>query len=289
MTNILITGSDGQVGSELKVLEPDFKKYNFFFTDLKELDITEHKLVEKYILKNRINVIINCAAFTAVDLAETKSKKANEINNRAVRNIANLAKDHKIKLIHISTDYVFDGKSSKPYVETDTPNPGSVYGKTKLDGELAMQQINPLNSIIIRTSWLYSKFGNNFVKTMLHLAETKDKISLVADQIGSPTYAADLAKAILNILPQINNETVELFHYSNHGVCSWYDFGKAIFDLKEISIIVNPIESAMYPTPAQRPFYSVLDKSRIKDAFQLEVPLWKDSLISCLKTLKNEI
>ena len=289
MTNILITGSDGQVGSELKVLEPDFKKYNFFFTDLKELDITKHKLVEKYILKNKINVIINCAAFTAVDLAETKSKKANQINNRAVRNIANLAKDNKIKLIHISTDYVFDGKSSKPYVETDTPNPESVYGKTKLDGELAMQQINPLNSIIIRTSWLYSKFGNNFVKTMLRLAETKDKISLIADQIGSPTYAADLAKAILNILPQINNETVELFHYSNHGVCGWYDFGKAIFDLEEISIIVNPIESAMYPTPAQRPFYSVLDKSRIKDAFQLEVPLWKDSLISCLKTLKNEI
>ena len=287
MINILITGSDGQVGSELKVLEPDFKKYNFFFTDLKELDITEHKLVEKYILKNRINVIINCAAFTAVDLAETKSKKANEINNRAVRNIANLAKDHKIKLIHISTDYVFDGKSSKPYVETDTPNPGSVYGKTKLDGELAMQQINPLNSIIIRTSWLYSKFGNNFVKTMLRLAETKDKISVVADQIGSPTNAADLAKAILNILPQINNETVELFHYSNQGVCSWYDFGKAIFDLEEISIIVNPIESAKYPTPAQRPFYSVLEKSRIKDAFQLEVPLWKDSLKSCLKTLKN--
>ena len=170
----------------------------------------------------------------------------------AVANFAQIAKDKNIKLIHISTDYVFDGTNHKPYVETDTPNPQSVYGQTKLDGELAMQQINPANSIIIRTSWVYSKFGNNFVKTMLRLAETRDEISVVADQIGSPTNAADLAEAILNILPQISNETVELFHYSNEGVCSWYDFAKAIFEIKEISIKVNPIEKYSIPDACRK-------------------------------------
>ena len=195
-------------------------------------------------------------------------------------NFAQIAKDKNIKLIHISTDYVFDGTNHKPYVETDTPNPQSVYGKTKLDGELAMQQINPANSIIIRTSWVYSKFGNNFVKTMLRLAETRDEISVVADQIGSPTNAADLAEAILNILPQVSNETVELFHYSNEGVCSWYDFAKAIFEIKKF--YYTPIRSTQYPTPAERPYYSVLNKSKIKEVYGIEIPYWTDSL----KTLK---
>ena len=194
-----------------------------------------------------------------------------------------MAKDKNIKLIHVSTDYVFDGTNHKPYVESDVPNPQSVYGQTKLDGELAMQQINPANSIIIRTSWVYSKFGNNFVKTMLRLAETRDEISVVADQIGSPTNAADLAETILSILPQVSNETVELFHYSNEGVCSWYDFAKAIFDIKSIDIEVNAIESTEYPTAAERPFYSVLNKERIKEVFQIEIPFWKDSIIKNLK------
>ena len=175
---------------------------------------------------------------------------------------------------------MFDGTNHKPYVETDTPNPQSVYGKTKLDGELAMQQINPANSIIIRTSWVYSKFGNNFVKTMLRLAEKRDEVSIVSDQIGSPTNAADLAKAILNILPQISCENVELFHYSNEGICSWYDFAKAIFEIKEVSIKVKPIESKQYSTPAERPFYSVLNKSKIQREYNIEVPYWKCSLFN---------
>jgi dTDP-4-dehydrorhamnose reductase len=174
---------------------------------------------------------------------------------------------------------VFDGKNYKPYVETDTPSPRSVYGQTKLDGELAMQHINPENSIIIRTSWVYSKFGNNFVKTMLRLAETRNEISVVADQIGSPTNAGDLAKAILKILPKIKNETVEVFHYSNEGVCSWYDFAKAIFEIKKIDVILNPIESIQFPTPAKRPYYSMLNKKKIKEKYSLFIPYWRESLL----------
>ena len=239
MNNILVTGGKGQLGSELKEIASNYPDYNFSFTDVKILDITNHTAVKEFIEINNINGIINCAAYTAVDKAESEPELADAINHLAVANFARLSKDKNIKLIHISTDYVFDGTNHKPYVETDTPNPKSVYGQTKLDGELAMQQINPANAVIIRTSWVYSKFGNNFVKTMLRLAETRDEISVVADQIGTPTNAADLAEAILNILPQIKNETVELFHYSNEGVCSWYDFAKAIFDIKAIAIKVN--------------------------------------------------
>jgi dTDP-4-dehydrorhamnose reductase len=201
-----------------------------------------------------------------------------QLNHLAVANFSEIAKKNNIKLVHISTDYVFDGTNKKPYKEIDVPNPQSVYGQTKLDGELAMQKINPANSIIIRTSWVYSKFGNNFVKTMLRLAETRDEISVVADQIGSPTNAADLAKAILTILPKISNETLELFHYSNEGVCSWYDFAKAIFEIKEVPIKVNPIKSSDYQTLAFRPFYSVLDKKKIKNIYGVRIPNWRESL-----------
>ncbi len=239
------------------------------FTDVKDLDITNHNAVEAFIKSNNINVIINCAAYTAVDKAEEQKDVANAINHLAVANFAQIAKDKNIRLIHISTDYVFDGTNHKPYIETDTPNPQSVYGKTKLDGELAMQQINPANSIIIRTSWVYSKFGNNFVKTMLRLAETKDQISVVSDQIGSPTNAADLAEAILIILPKIRNETIEVFHYSNEGVCSWYDFAKAIFDYEELKISVKPVSTKMYPTIAKRPIYSVLECNLIKHYYNI--------------------
>jgi len=283
MNNILVTGGNGQLGSELKEIIPNFSDYNFLFTDVSDLDITVHDEVRAFIESNNINVIINCAAYTAVDKAESEPELSNAINHLAVANFAQMAKDKNIKLIHVSTDYVFDGTNHKPYVESDVPNPQSVYGQTKLDGELAMQQINPANSIIIRTSWVYSKFGNNFVKTMLRLAETRDEISVVADQIGSPTNAADLAETILSILPQVSNETVELFHYSNEGVCSWYDFAKAIFDIKSIDIEVNAIESTEYPTAAERPFYSVLNKERIKEVFQIEIPFWKDSIIKNLK------
>lgn len=285
MNNILVTGGNGQLGSELKEITPNFPDYNFFFTDVSDLDITVHDEVRAFIESNNINVIINCAAYTAVDKAESEIELADAINHLAVANFAKIAKAKSIRLIHISTDYIFDGNNNKPYLETDTPNPQSIYGQTKLDGELAMQQINPANSIIIRTSWVYSKFGNNFVKTMLRLAETRDEISVVADQIGSPTNAKDLAETILSLVSKLENTTVEIFHYSNEGICSWYDFAKSIFQKADINIKVNAIESFQYPTPAYRPFYSVLNKFNIKNWLQIEIPYWKDSLTSCLKEI----
>ncbi len=287
MNNILVTGGNGQLGSELKEIAPNYQDYNFLFTDVKDLDITNHTTVAAFIESNNITVIINCAAYTAVDKAESEPELSDAINYLAVANFAQIAKDKNIKLIHISTDYVFDGTNHKPYVETDIPNPQSVYGQTKLDGEQAMQQINPANSVILRTSWVYSKFGNNFVKTMLRLADSRDEISVVADQIGTPTNAADLAEAILTILPKISNETIEVFHYSNEGVCSWYDFAKAIFEIEGLPIKVNPIESSQYPTPAKRPFFSVLNKNKIKKKYKMEVPFWRDALKECLNKVED--
>ena len=286
MNNILVTGGNGQLGSELKELAPNFPDYNFLFTDVSDLNITAHDEVRAFIERNNINVIINCAAYTAVDKAESEPKLSDAINNLAVANFAQIANEKNIKLIHISTDYVFDGTNHKPYVETDTPNPKSVYGQTKLDGELAMRKINPKNSIIIRTSWVYSKFGNNFVKTMLRLAETKSEISVVADQIGSPTSAADLAKAILTILPMVHNKTVEIFHYSNAGLCSWYDFALEIFRIKNIKTLVNAVKTSEFPMLVKRPIYSVLDKSKIKTRFDLEITSWKASLSFAFESIK---
>jgi dTDP-4-dehydrorhamnose reductase len=282
MTNILVTGVNGQLGSEINAIAPKYDKYNFFFTDVKALDITNKEAVQNYLTNNNINAIINCAAYTAVDKAESEPALANDINHLAVANFAQLAKDKNVKLIHISTDYVFDGTAHTPYVETDAPNPPSVYGKTKLAGERAMQQINPVNSIIIRTSWVYSKYGNNFVKTMLRIAKERDEINVVADQIGTPTNAADLAQAIITILPKIKNEEVELYHYSNEGVCSWYDFAKAIIEIKGLTIQVHPIETRQYPTPAKRPFYAVLNKACIKERYKITIRYWKDSLFVCM-------
>lgn len=278
MNNILVTGGDGQLGSELRAIISKYEDYNILFTDVFDLDITNHQEVTEFIKIYSIKTIINCAAYTAVDKAEEEFDLANEINHLAVANFAQIAKEKRIKLIHISTDYVFDGNNHKPYVEVDIPNPQTVYGKTKLAGENAILTINPKNTIIIRTSWVYSIYGNNFVKTMLHLAKERDEISVVSDQIGSPTNAADLAQAILTILPKINNKNVELFHYSNEGVCSWFDFANAIFMLSHLEIKVNPIATHKYPTPAKRPHYSVLSKNKIKEAYQIEIPFWKDSL-----------
>lgn len=286
MLNILVTGGNGQLGSELKEIAPDYQDYNFFFTDVKDLDITNHGAVACFIESNKINIIINCAAYTAVDKAESEPELADAINHLAVANFSEIAKKNNIKLVHISTDYVFDGTNKKPYKEIDVPNPQSVYGQTKLDGELVMQKINPVNSIIIRTSWVYSRFGNNFVKTIIRLAETRDEISVVADQIGSPTNAADLAKAILEILPQIENNNVELFHYANQGVASWYDFAKAIFEICGTNIKVKPIETTQYPTPAKRPFYAVMNKGNIVEKFKIEIPYWRDALKQCMENLK---
>jgi dTDP-4-dehydrorhamnose reductase len=287
MYNILVTGANGQLGSEIKALAPKDLNYNFICTDVADLDICNHKDVATFIEAKQVNAIINCVAYTAVDKAEEQQGLSDNINHLAVANFAQLAKERHIKLLHISTDYVFDGTNHKPYLETDTPNPESVYGKTKLAGEQAMQRINPANSIIIRTSWVYSSYGNNFVKTMLRLGKDRDEINVVADQIGKPTNAADLAQAILSILPKLKNETVGLFHFSNEGVCSWYDFAKAIFEITGVAIKVNPIGSAQYPTPAKRPFYSVLNKASIKATYQLDIPHWQATLKCCLNKLKN--
>ena len=285
MFNILVTGSNGQLGSEIRALAIGQTNYNFIFTDVEELDITKHQVVEAFIELHKINAILNCAAYTAVDKAESDIELANEINNLAVENFARIAKAKKIKLIHISTDYVFDGVSNVSYKENVNPNPQSVYGKTKLAGEEAILKINPENSIIIRTSWVYSSFGNNFVKTMLRLGKEKDQLNIVADQVGTPTYAKDLAIVMLEILPKIKNETVEVFHFSNEGVCSWYDFAQTIFELKGIPIKLNPIETIQYPTPAKRPYYSVLNKNKMKEKYQIEIPYWKNSLRECLQKL----
>ena len=288
MSNILVTGANGQLGSELKDLFLLYPNDTFTFTDVAELDITNQQLVKECIVKNEINVIINCAAYTAVDKAEEQFELSNKINHLAVKNFASIAKEYNIKLIHISTDYVFDGTNHVPYQETDKSNPQSVYGQTKLDGELAIQKINPANTIIIRTSWVYSNYGNNFVKTMLRLGKERKELGVIVDQIGTPTYARDLAKTILEIFPKIQNKNVELFHFSNEGACSWYDFASAIFELKGINVKVNAIETYQYPTAAKRPYYSVLNKSKIRDQFEIDIPYWRDSLMYCIEHLNRQ-
>jgi dTDP-4-dehydrorhamnose reductase len=285
MNNILILGANGQVGSEFRDLESSYKFYNFFFTDRESLDITDEYIIERFCIENSIDTIINAAAYTAVDRAEEESELANKINHLAVKNLAHIAKKLNIRLIHISTDYVFDGKSYQPYHEDITPNPTSIYGQSKLDGELAMRLINPQNSIIIRTSWVYSSYGANFVKTMIRLGRDRDELGVVFDQIGTPTYARDIAEVILDILPKIETKKVEIYHYSNEGVLSWYDFAKEVMKMAKISCKINPIESYEYPTPASRPYYSLLNKAKIKKTFDIKVPFWKDSLDECLRKM----
>ena len=284
MNNILVTGSNGQLGSEIKELSSGYE-YNFFFTDRETLDISNEIDIKNFIDANKINTIINCAAYTAVDKAESDEESADKINHLAVKYLAQISKEKNIKLIHVSTDYVFNGEAFKPYVESDATNPNGVYGKTKLYGEVAMQDISPLNSIIIRTSWVYSSFGANFVKTMLRLGKEKDELGVIFDQVGTPTYARDLAKAILDILANIKNSKVEVYNYSNEGVLSWYDFAKEIMKMAKLECKINPIETKVYPTPATRPHYSLLNKSKIKETFKIEVPYWKDSLDECLRIM----
>lgn len=284
MFNILVTGSNGQVGSEIKELSTQYK-YNFFFTTKASIDITSKDEIQSFCEINNINTIINCAAYTAVDKAQTDIENADLVNRKAVKKLALVSKKLNIKLVHISTDYVFDGKSFKPYCEAFQTNPQGVYGKTKLDGENEMIKINPKNSIIIRTSWVYSFYGTNFVKTMLRLGREKESLGVVFDQIGTPTYAKDLAQTILDILSKINNEKMEIYHYSNEGVLSWYDFAKEIMKMAKLECKINPIESYEYLTPAKRPYYSLLNKSKIKKEFNIEIPYWKDGLDDCLKRL----
>ena len=283
-SNILVTGSNGQLGSEIKELSKNYS-YNFFFTDRNNIDITSKDNIKAFCQTNNINVIINCAAYTAVDKAESDVENADLVNRKAVKKLALVSEELNIKLIHISTDYVFDGKNFKPYCEEFQTNPQGVYGKTKLDGENEMRDINPKNSIIIRTSWVYSSFGNNFVKTMLRLGSEKESLGVIFDQVGTPTYARDLAKTILDILPKIENSKVEIYNYSNEGVLSWYDFAKEIMKMAKLDCKINPIETFQYPTPAKRPHYSLLNKSRIKSTFNIEITYWKDSLDECLKIM----
>jgi len=287
MLNILVSGSKGQLGSDLQVLSEDYN-YNFFFTDKDSLDITNKENIAMFVKNNTIDIIINAAAYTAVDKAEEDQINADKVNHLATKYLAEIAKEQNIKLIHISTDYVFDGRNYKPYTEDDVTNPNGVYGATKLAGEKAMQKINPQNSIIIRTSWVYSSFGANFVKTMLRLGQERDSLGVIFDQIGTPTYARDLAKAILDIIPQINNEAVELYNYSNEGVLSWYDFAKEIMRMAKLDCAVNPIETKEYPTPAKRPHYSLLNKAKIKKEYNLFIPYWKDSLNHCLQMMSEK-
>jgi dTDP-4-dehydrorhamnose reductase len=282
--NILVTGSNGQLGTEIKELSKDYF-YNFFFTDRTNIDITNKEDIKNFCKTNNINAIINCAAYTAVDKAESDEINADLVNRKAVKKLALVSSALNIKLIHISTDYVFDGKSFKPYCEEFQTNPNGVYGKTKLDGENEMININPKDSIIIRTSWVYSFYGNNFVKTMLRLGKEEESLGVIFDQVGTPTYAKDLAKTILDILPNIDNTKVEIYNYSNEGVLSWYDFAKEIMKMAKLDCKINPIETYQYPTLAKRPHYSLLNKSKIKSTFNIEVPYWKDGLDDCIKRL----
>lgn len=277
---ILITGANGQLGSELrKVLDPVYPG-RVLYTDVKELDLTDSKAVELFVVDNDITHIINCAAYTAVDRAEEEKMLCASINIDAVKNLALAADKNGAKIIHISTDYVFDGTNHRPYKEADKVNPISQYGTTKRKGETALLALSS-DAIIIRTAWLYSSFGNNFVRTMLRLAESGKDVRVVADQIGTPTYARDLAVAILAIL-QSHQWVPGVYHYTNEGAASWYDFAKAIFRIAGKKVKVLPIPTEDYPTPAARPSYSILDKTRIKATYGIEIPHWEESLAECL-------
>jgi dTDP-4-dehydrorhamnose reductase len=285
---ILVTGSNGQLGSELRLLVQAYPEDTFIFTDLAELDITSETAVEMAVKGENIDVIINCAAYTAVDKAEQEDNLAFLINATAVGNLARTASKNNALLIHISTDYVFDGKGYKPYVEDDPTNPVSLYARSKHAGEQQVQSYAG-KAIILRTSWLYSEFGNNFVKTMMKYGRDRGELNVVFDQTGSPTYARDLAKTILHIMHKhpFHND-VEVFHFSNEGAASWYDFAKAIIEFSGIPCKINPIETKDYPLPAVRPFYSVFNKSKIKQRFQIEIPYWRDSLKDCIDKIIQE-
>lgn len=282
---VLVTGANGQLGQSINSLIAEYSDIEFTFVTRQDLDLSQLSSIDKYFQGKSFDVIVNCAAHTAVDKAEEESELADKINHLAVKNLAEICKKKDICLVHISTDYVFNGENFKPYVETDVTDPQSVYGKTKLDGENALQNINP-NGIIIRTSWVYSEFGNNFVKTMLRLGKERDSLNVIFDQIGSPTYASDLAKAILEIISTSGFEKLlvnsSIYHFSNEGVASWYDFAKAIFELSKTSCELHPIETKDYPTPAKRPHYSLLNKAKIKKDFDVSIPYWEDSLKTCL-------
>ncbi len=282
---ILVTGSKGQLGNEIRVLAEDYPDFDFIYTDIDELDITDQLKVEAFFVANKPQVIINCAAYTAVDKAESNEATAYHINATAVENLSKSAALVDALMVQVSTDYVFDGKSYLPYSEMDETNPQSAYGRTKLAGEKAV--FNYANKgLIIRTAWLYSAFGNNFVKTMTKYGIEREELNVVYDQVGTPTYARDLAKAILDIIPTaIQHSGAELFHYSNEGVASWYDFAKIVIAFSGINCSIKPIRTKDYPLPAPRPAFSVLSKSKIKDTYKIKIPYWSDSVKECIQRL----
>ena len=278
MKNILVTGSNGQLGSEIREISDRYENYNFVFTDVEELDLTISEDIDSFFTDNKIDVCVNCAAYTAVDKAEDEIELAMLVNSTAVDNLSKVCKNNGTLLFHISTDYVFNGKHFMPYSETDTVSPDSQYGLSKLKGEEAVM-LNCDKAIIVRTSWLYSSHGNNFVKTLIKLGNERDQLSVVSDQVGTPTYAADLAEAIMVMIASFDEtKPKEIYHFSNEGAISWYDFGKAIMKLSNIECAINPIDSKDYPSKANRPFYSVLSKSKIKKHYGVNVPYWEDSL-----------
>jgi dTDP-4-dehydrorhamnose reductase len=289
MVKILVTGANGQLGSEIRKISGLYPEMEFSFTDVAELDITNSLKVSEFVASFEPEYLINCSAYTAVDKAETDVFTATLLNAEAVGILAEQTTKIGCRMIHVSTDYVFDGKGPRPYSEIDPVDPQSVYGKTKLDGEIFCLKYNS-ESIIIRTSWLYSAFGNNFVKTMVRLGTERPELGVIADQIGSPTNAADLAKAILTIISSVEKgeKTFEsgIYHYSNEGVASWYDFTKAIFDIAGINCFVKPIATEEYPSPVERPSYSVMNKTKIKRTFGLQIPYWRDSLSEYFKIKK---
>ena len=284
---ILITGGNGQLGRAMQVVALNHSEHTYFFTDVNELDICDEAALSAFFKTNQIDCVVNCAAYTAVDKAEDEPELALLLNAVAPGYLAQVAEACDAAMIQISTDYVFNGRSFKPYTESDPTSPESVYGKTKLAGETAVT-CHCRKAVIIRTAWLYSEFGNNFVKTMLRLGKVREELGVIFDQIGTPTYALDLAEAIMTIINK--GLTAGTYHFTNEGVCSWYDFTLAIHRLADIkNCNVHPLHTADYPTKAQRPHYSVLDKTKIKTTFGIEIPHWEVSLERCFKELNKEI
>jgi len=288
MAVILVTGANGQLGNEIKVASKNYFGYEFIFTDIDELDISNEKAVKEIIISTHPDWIINCVAYNFVDKAETDNENAFKVNSLAVKNLAEMIKGTECRLIHISTDYVFDGNSNTPFNEHSIPNPQTVYGKSKLEGEkYALQHFG---TMVIRTSWLYSSFGNNFVKTIIKNGKEKESLRVVFDQIGTPTFAADLAEIILLIVSGvIRNQfafNAGIYHYSNEGVCSWFDFATEIIQEAGLQCNVNPILTKEFPSAVKRPYYSVLDKSKIKEDYGIKIPHWRTSLRKCMKLLR---
>jgi len=296
---ILVTGKNGQLGRSIKkIVNTDTKIDNnqspneYIFVGREDLDLRCESNISHYFDNNKFDIIINCAAYTQVDRAEQEAELANQINHLAVKQLASIASKQQARLIHISTDYVFDGESNKPYLETDTPIPINAYGRTKLAGEKALQSVMPMNALVIRASWLYSEYGNNFVKTMLKLGKERNQLNVVNDQMGSPTYVTDLADAILEIIEHKKfrdvGQTTQIYHYSGEGEISWYEFAKEIFKIEKMGCEVIPVISQQYPTPAKRPRNTFMNKDKIVKVFNIKISNWEFSLNTCMAILKQK-